>query len=87
MNLYSKEELDKIYDILVELGGANELMRGFFVSRHLTGELAEWTFGGNFGFGGKWRFLTNTIDYYHEDGIPELDRLMTIINEALWDIK
>lgn len=75
-------QLNKIYDILVEFGGAAEFMRTTFIYHHLK-DCTEWRFQGKFGFGGKYRSRTNTIDYYSEDQTEELDELCQKINDEL----
>ena len=58
--------LDSVYDVLVQIAGADETMRGSFIQNHLSG-CEEWRFCGRLGFGGKYRSRTNTVDCYRED--------------------
>lgn len=75
---------NKIYDIL-EGCGADEQMRGSFLYHHINAEfpVSEWRFCGKFGFGGKYRSGTNTVDFYKEDTTPERIELAKTINEKL----
>lgn len=81
------EFYNKVYDILVNDGGANECMRVAFVSYHLDEDTYhEWRFSGKFGFGGKYRAERNAIDYYQEDKTKKLDELERAINIKLVEL-
>lgn len=86
---YDEIFYNKVYDILVEKGEALEVERETFILNHiLECQLCkEWRFKGLFGFGGKYRRLTNTIDCYREDETPELLTLIDEINVLLKNIK
>lgn len=85
----SPEFANKVYNILVEHGGAVESMRSNFVYAHTEDQYPCWEyrFQGYFGFGGKYRSLTNTIDYYQENHTKKLDKLEAKINQLLKEIK
>src|SRR6478736_2515906 len=59
---------NKVYDVLVNLGGAHESSRDSFVFDHTTDRnVTEWRFQGKLGFGGKFRSRRFTVDCYQED--------------------
>lgn len=85
-----KEFYEKVYDILVELGGAPEDgYRDAFVYNYTEEKFKsnEWRFQGKLGFGGKYRGETNMIDCYTEDETPERLELIKTINEKLKDLQ
>lgn len=66
------------------MGGATEIMRASFLTGHLKENLCqEWRFQGHFGFGGKYRSLTNKVDCYREDETPERLKRIKEINFKL----
>lgn len=67
-NLISKEKANKIYDILVKFGNANELYRDDFIYHHCTNIYGclEYHFG-NWKFSGKYRSTNNFVTIYGED--------------------
>jgi hypothetical protein len=69
---------NKVYDLLIQFGGASERGRFDFVYAHTRDPhiCDEYRFQGSLGFGGKYRRLRNTVDCYREDETPE--RLQTI---------
>lgn len=74
--------LEKVYDVLVELGKANESDRNSFIYHHCNG-CDEWRFQGVFGYGGKYRIQTNSVDYYSENHTKELNELKELIDNQL----
>ena len=81
-----KERANKIYDVLVELGGASERDRDSFVYHHTKEESempSEWRFGGKLGFGGKYWSERNWVTCYSEDEIWVEVGLIEKINERL----
>lgn len=78
--------LEKIYEVLVTLGGASPDMRESFLNNHLDDNCTEWRFGGHLGFGGKYRSRKNAVDCYPEDRTRERDALIGQINAALAQI-
>lgn len=80
-----KEEANKIYDILVNIGGASESERDKFVYDHCESKniATEWRFCGKFGFGGKYRSKINKVTYYPEDETFERIDLLSKINIEL----
>ena len=84
----SLEFANKVYNILVEHGGAVESMRSSFIYAHmdLLYPCWEYRFQGFFGFGGKYWSERNTINYYPEDQTAELDVLQDKINKLLGEL-
>lgn len=80
-----KEKYEKIYDLLVSVGGADESDKQDFVYHHFESKngCREWRFCGKFGFGGKYRSETNTVTLYPEDKTPERVKLIKKINQEL----
>lgn len=78
------EFYNKVYDILVNMGGANESDRNEFISAFLDQKYpaTEWRFGGKLGGGGKYRSY-NAVTCYSESETPELLDLMKDMNLAL----
>lgn len=88
MEKITEEKANKIYDILVSLGGANESERDNFIYYHIESFYGcdEWRFGGKLGFGGKYRSITNRVDCYQEDEDVERIKLIEEIDSALLKI-
>jgi hypothetical protein len=83
----TNEIANKIYDVLVVVGGASKHMRDSFVYAHTSDEICdEWRFSGNLGFGGKYWKKRNLVNYYSEDETKERDILVDKINKLLSDI-
>jgi len=83
----TEEIAHKVYDILVEMAGADKAMRDSFVSHHTTDEdCCEWRFSGKLGFGGKYYSEVNRVDCYPEDYSNDRKVLVKKINHALNDI-
>jgi hypothetical protein len=82
------KKANSVYDLLVELAGANESDRQDFVYNHCSGEngCSEWRFCGHFGFGGKYRSQRNIISYYIEDTTDSREALKKDINNRLSEI-
>ena len=76
------DKANKIYDLLVSIGGADEYMRKSFIYHHTKDECSEWRFAGKLGFGGKYR-SNNRVDCYLEDETPERKKIINELNEAL----
>lgn len=89
INRMTIEKANKIYDLLVSIGGAYEGMRDDFVYAHLDKEYPcrEWRFGGKLGFGGKYRSYYNTVDCYSEDETPNRLEIIEKLNTALAKLK
>ena len=83
------EKANKVYDILVLIGGASEHERDSFIHHHVYSKYPcdEWRFGGKLGFGGKYRSRNNRVDCYKEDDTPKRSILIQQINEELSKIK
>ncbi len=76
---------NKIYDLLVSIGGAWESDRDSFIYHHcdVKDGCDEWRFAGKLGFGGKYRSGYNRVDCYKEDETPERKKITNELNEAL----
>jgi len=85
-----KEKYEKIYDVLIELGGANPRDKEQFVQYLLYSKdesFTEFRFMGKFGFGGKfYGGDRNYINYYTEDNTPEREVLKDRINDIIEEI-
>ncbi len=81
----TNEKASKVYDLLVSIGGANELDRNSFIYHHSESKegCSEWRFSGKLGFGGKYRSIYNTVDCYREDETPERLKIIAELNDAL----
>jgi hypothetical protein len=81
----TKENANKIYDLLINIGGASSYERSDFVYHHVESDSGcdEWRFRGNLGFGGKYRSHTNRVDCYREDATPERIRITDNLNSEL----
>ena len=78
------DKANKIYDLLVSIGGAYEPERSAFIYHHCESKdgCDEWRFSGKLGFGGKYR-SNNRVDCYLEDETPERKKIINELNEAL----
>lgn len=87
--LLNKRFANKVYDVLVETGGAREDERNNFLYHHCESEYGcgEWRFRGVFGMGGKYLSKRNIVTYYSEDETPELKELAEKINDELSELK
>ena len=81
----TEERANKIYDLLVTIGGASESQRDTFIYDHTEKitETDEWRFGGYLGFGGKYRADRNLVQCYREDETPEIIEIKKILNTEL----
>lgn len=88
-NTINKELANRVYDLLVSLGGADESERQSFIYHHCDSKdgCDEWRFRGKLGFGGKYRSTTNTVTCYQEDETPQIMDTIVQINTALDNIK
>jgi len=78
--------LGLVYDILVAIGGTQEMYRDSFIQSHVDKDhpCTEWRIlDGVLGFGGKYRFKNNSVDYYPEDDTRERAILQSVINQSL----
>lgn len=81
----SPELANRVYDILVKVCGASEMMREAFVLTETTEHCHEWRFGGKIGFGGKF-WNTNGrlyVNCYNEDETRERKRIVGEANKLL----
>ena len=80
----SPESANAVYDILVDIAGANIKTRPDFV-HEMTREnpTIEWRFGGYLGFGGKYYRERNKVSCYREDETLVALKAMADTNEAL----
>lgn len=81
----TEEKANKIYDLLVTIGGAYEPDRNTFVYHHTKVKYGcrEWRFSGKLGFGGKYRSNSNRVDCYREDETNETIKIMNKLNSEL----
>lgn len=69
-----------IYDLLIEKANAPKSYKEDFINDFISSSCKEFRFQGKFGFGGKFRFKKNRIDFYREDETAELVKLQEEIN-------
>ncbi len=85
--LINKEKANKIYDILITLGGASERMKDEFIYHHCESKdgCDQWWFNGKLGYGAKYNSRTNTIDFdcYLENKTISQKHLIKNINLEL----
>lgn len=79
---------NEIYDLLVQRGGASEIMREAFVHSHImerNRKPTEWKIGGKLGNGGKFYHdhKSFNVDMYQEDETPERLELKYQLNSLL----
>lgn len=77
-----KEKFNSIYNILVKLGGASEMMREAFIHAQIH-DCREWRFGGKLGHGGKYWNYENQVNCYSEDLTKERQLIIDNINSEL----
>lgn len=96
--LPNKEAANKVYDLLVSIGGADQASRDAFVIyalEEIDHGSTEWRFQGHFGFGGKlytsWGHGKKMRDwyvrYYKEDTTMERDGLLGTLNKKLDELR
>jgi len=87
--LLTEEFANKVYDVLVEHGGAKEDTRSDFIFHHCEYEYGcmEWRFMGKLGSGGKYRSERNGVSYYPESETSEMVKTKILIEEELSKIK
>jgi hypothetical protein len=80
---------NRVYDLLVSIGGASETERRGFLYSHTEDKFGcdEWRFCGHLGFGGKFRSRRFTVDCYRESETPERLRIIAELNTALEVLK
>lgn len=79
------EFYNRVFDLLVAIGGASESMREDFVYHHARSDepCDEYRFQGHLGFGGKYRRKTNTVDCYSEDESAQRHEIIRRLNAEL----
>lgn len=81
--MYKNDDFyDKVYDLLVDIGGANPKDRTDFIHAFVHDNTTEWRFSGHLGFGGKYRKY-NKVTCYSEDETTERLQIIEDINLAL----
>lgn len=97
--LPNREAANKVYDLLISIGGADESSRDSFVIYALEEQdrhgPTEWRFQGHFGFGGKfytrWGHGKNVrdwyVEYYKEDNTMERAGLRGTLNKKLEELR
>ena len=88
MGKITLEKANKIYDLLVDIGGACEPDRDSFIYHHTKSEYGctEWRFSDKLGFGGKYRSGYNRVDCYREDETSNRIKIIDELNAALSQI-
>ena len=83
--ILNEERANKIYDLLVSIGGAVERDREYFIHTFCKDETGctEWRFIGYLGFGGKYRNPSNKVTCYSEDENPKRLDIIAKLNEKL----
>lgn len=83
------EEANKVYDLLVSIGGAYEPDRQSFIYHHCESKhiCEEYRFGGKLGFGGKYRSNLNSVDCYSKDETRARYLIIEELNKKLSEIK
>ena len=85
---------NRVYDLLVEIGGAPEDRRDMFI-RYAAIDLREFRFIGHLGFGGKihaqgtWSHKSSPlfVSCYHDEHTSERDRIIVEINKKLSEME
>lgn len=87
---FDAELASSVFNLLVEIGGADDNCRQNFIRYFSGGEKYssgsyEYRFQGHFGFGGKLRFNGERLyaDYYLEDQSPQRDEILSKLNTRL----
>lgn len=86
MKVLTKEHAEDIFMVLVAYAGANMQYLDDFVYHHTNGDVDEYRFQGEFGFGGKYWNKRNAISYYKEDWTDELDAKKKLVDEKLREV-
>ena len=83
--LTTLDEFNKVYDLLVSIGGASESYRQNFIYHHARSSepCDEYRFMGKLGYGGKYRRKTNKVDCYSEDETPKRRAIIEQLNAEL----
>jgi hypothetical protein len=83
--LLTEERANKIYDLLIEIGGASVDERTGFIYHHCesTYGCSEWRFRGKLGCGGKYRSRWNGVTYYPESETPKMKSIRDRLNIEL----
>lgn len=86
--MLDRNQANKVYELLVSVGGASERDRESFIYHHCESEYGcgEWRFQGKLGFGGKYYSRNNRVCFYTEDTTPERDQIRSQLNELLSEI-
>lgn len=77
---------NKVYDLLIEIGGASAVERSDFVYAHINTECHEWRFCGKLDFGGKFWREKFKVTCYSEDVTPNITLTMDILNNRLAEL-
>lgn len=80
----TRSEANSVYDVLVQMAGANESDREQFIATQRDG-CTEYRFQGRLGFGGKFWNNDNRwyVSCYREDETPETTRVIDETNKVL----
>jgi hypothetical protein len=80
---FTADQANAIWDVLVEHAGAVEDQREQFVSVQTYSHCAEYRFGGELGFGGKFWSQRWDVTCYSEDQTAERQAIIAATNAAL----
>lgn len=85
MKRFTKEQANRVYDVLVKYTGATEADRNDFVYHHTDAEHTcnEYRFCGHLGFGGKYWSQSNNVTCYQEDMTNERRIIIEITDKKL----
>ncbi len=78
-------DYEKVFDLLVLIGGANEDNRFEFIYAHTREKTVcvEYRFIGKLGFGGKYYSGSNRVSYYSEDHTAKREEIKNKLNLEL----
>lgn len=76
------EKANKIFDLLVSIGGASEYIRDSFIYEFTEDSCNEFRFIGNLGFGGKY-WQKGYVTCYKEDETPERKNIIEKLNSEI----
>ena len=77
-------DFNKVFDLLVSIGGAPKSMRESFVIQHTGPDPCdEYCFQGTLGFGGKYWRRANKVTCYSGDQTPARLKTIRQLNKAL----
>lgn len=79
----NNDKANRVYDLLVSIGGAKEEDRENFLFEVCDRKSVEYKFNGKLGSGGKYKATWNGVTYYHETKTPEIVQIAELLNYEL----